>query len=139
GRRRATTISGMPLVTITLRKGRPPEFLRKVGDSIHAALVAQAKIPEADRFQIFHEVGPHAIDVDPTFAGSSPVNRSEDVLIIQIILNTGRTDDVKSALYADIAKRLHSEAGVRVDDIFVNLVEVAKQNWSMASGLMTYP
>ena len=129
----------MPLVTITLRKGRSPEFLRQVGDAIHAALVAKAPIPEADRFQIFHEVERHAIDVDPTFAGSNPVNRSDDVLIIQIILNAGRTDEVKSALYADIAARLHSEAGVRIDDVFINLVEVMKQNWSMASGLMTYP
>lgn len=130
----------MPLVTITLRKGRSPEFLRKVGDAIHAALVAQAPIPETDRFQIFHEVNRHAIDVDPTFAGgSNTVERSDDVLIIQIILNTGRTDEVKSALYADIAGRLQSEAGVRPDDVFINLVEVVKQNWSMASGLMTYP
>lgn len=129
----------MPLVTITLRKGRPAEFLQQVGNAVHAALVAQAKIPEADRFQIFHEVERHAIDVDPTFAGANPVKRSDDVLIIQIILNAGRTDDVKSALYADIASRLHSEAGVRVDDVFINLVEVVKQNWSMASGLMTYP
>ena len=129
----------MPLVTITLRKGRSHEFLRKVGDAIHAALVAKAPIPEADRFQIFHEVERHAIDVDPTFAGANPVERSDDVLIIQIILNTGRTDEVKAALYADIVSRLHSGAGVRPDDVFINLVEVVKQNWSMASGLMTYP
>ncbi len=128
----------MPLVTITLRKSHPPEFLKRVGNAIHTALVAQAKIPDADRFQIFHEVDDRNIDVDPTFAGSNPVQRSNDVLIIQIILNTGRTDEVKSALYADIASRL-KEVGVRPDDVFVNLVEVAKQNWSMASGLMTYP
>ena len=128
----------MPLVTITLRKGHPAEFLERVGNAIHAALVAQAKIPDADRFQIFHEVDDRNIDVDPTFAGSNPVQRSNDVLIIQIILNTGRTDEIKSALYADIASRLN-EAGVRPDDVFINLVEVAKQNWSMASGLMTYP
>ena len=129
----------MPLVTVTLRKGRPADFLRKVGNAVHEALVANAKIPEADRFQIFHEVEGHALDIDPTFAGSAPVDRSGGVLIIQIILNTGRTDEIKSALYADIAARLQKDAGVRPDDVFVNLVEVAKQNWSMASGLMTYP
>ena len=129
----------MPLVTITLRKGRSPDFLVKVGNAVHCALVAQAKIPEADRFQIFHEVNNHQIDVDPTFAGSGSVERSSDVLIIQIILNAGRSDEVKSALYADIAARLQKDAGVRPDDVFVNLVEVMKQNWSMASGLMTYP
>ncbi len=129
----------MPLVTVTLRKGRPPEFLRQVGSAIHEALVAQAKIPAADRFQVFHEVEAGNIDVDPTFAGSNPVERSENVLIIQITLNIGRTDEIKSALYAEIASRLQSEAGVRPDDVFINLIEVVKQNWSMASGRMTYP
>jgi phenylpyruvate tautomerase PptA (4-oxalocrotonate tautomerase family) len=132
------TVCTMPLVTVTLRKGRPPEFLRRVGDAVHSALVAQAKIPEADRFHVFHEVDANHIDVDPTFAGSEPVERSKDVLIIQIVLNAGRSDEVKSALYAEIASNLQS-AGVRPDDVFVNLVEVMKQNWSMASGRMTYP
>jgi len=129
----------MPLVTVTLRKGRSPEFLRKVGNVIHEALVEQAKVPVADRFQVFHEVGAGNIDADPTFAGSNPVERSENVLIIQITLNAGRTDEIKSALYAEIASRLQSEAGVRPDDVFINLIEVVKQNWSMASGRMTYP
>jgi phenylpyruvate tautomerase PptA (4-oxalocrotonate tautomerase family) len=130
----------MPLVTITLRKGRPPEFLVKVGNAIHEALVARAPIPEADRFHIFHEVEANHIDADPTFAGGTrTVERSADVLIIQIILNAGRSDDVKAAIYQEIAARLERDAGVRPDDVFVNLVEVMKQNWSMASGLMTYP
>ncbi len=129
----------MPLVTITLRRGKPPEFLRKVGDAIHDALVAQAKIPVGDRFQVFHEVEAANIDADPTFAGSNPVRRSADMVVIQITLNAGRTDEIKAALYAEIAARLQSETGMRPDDIFINLVEVAKQNWSMASGVMTYP
>ena len=129
----------MPLVTITVRQGKSLEFLQKVGNAVHAALVAKAPIPEADRFQIFHEVPAANLVADPTFAGSNPVNRSENVLIIQITLNVGRTDEVKSALYAEIASRLQSEAGVRPDDVFISLIEVVKQNWSMASGRMTYP
>lgn len=129
----------MPLVTITVREGKSPEFLQKVGNAVHAALVDKAPIPEADRFQIFHEVSAANLVVDPTFAGSNSVERSENVLIIQITLNSGRTDEVKSALYAEIASRLQTEAGVRPDDVFINLVEVMKQNWSMASGRMTYP
>jgi 4-oxalocrotonate tautomerase len=130
----------MPLVTVTLRKGRPSEFLVKVGNAIHESLVARAPIPVGDRFHIFHEVDANHIDVDPTFAGgTNTVERSADVLIIQIILNAGRSDDVKAAIYQEIAARLERDAGVRPDDVFVNLVEVMKQNWSMASGLMTYP
>ncbi|MDP9191401.1 MAG: tautomerase family protein [Acidobacteriota bacterium] len=129
----------MPLVTVTLREGKSPEYLKKVGDAIHAALVEKAPIPVGDRFQIFHEVPPAHLDVDPAFAGSNPVERSHDVLIIQITLNAGRTDITKSAIYAEIVARLHNDAGVRPDDVFISLIEVMKQNWSMASGVMTYP
>jgi hypothetical protein len=129
----------MPLVTITLRKGHFPPFLRKVGDAVHEALVAQAKIPVGDRFQVIHELDSRNIDVDPTFAGANPVDRSPGVIIIQIILNAGRSDEVKAALYADIVARLQAQADVRPENVFINLVEVVKQNWSMASGVMTYP
>ncbi|HYC61275.1 MAG TPA: tautomerase family protein [Thermoanaerobaculia bacterium] len=128
----------MPLVQVTLRKGKPSEFLQQVGSAVHDALVAHAKIPAEDRFQIFHEVEARNIVADPSFAGSSRVSRSEAMLIIQITLNEGRSDDVKSALYADIAARL-AAIGVRADDVFINLLEVKKQNWSMAAGAMTYP
>ena len=128
----------MPLVHVTLRKGKSSEFLQKVGNAIHDALVEHAKIPAEDRFQIFHEVEAANIVADPSFAGSNRVDRSDAMLIIQITLNEGRTDAVKSALYADIASRL-AAIGVRVDDVFINLLEVKKQNWSMAAGVMTYP
>jgi 4-oxalocrotonate tautomerase len=129
----------MPLVTVTLREGKSPEYLKKVGDAIHAALVDKAPIPVGDRFHIFHEVPATHLDADPTFAGGNPVERSCDLLVIQITLNAGRTDITKSAIYADMVARLQSEAGVRPDDVFISLIEVVKQNWSMASGVMTYP
>jgi len=128
----------MPLVTITLRKGKSPDFLARVGNAVHEALVEKAKIPAADRFQVFHEVERHQIVADPSFAGASSVQRSDDLLVIQIVLNEGRTDTTKSAIYSDIVARLGT-IGVRPDDVFISLIEVLKQNWSMASGFMTYP
>jgi phenylpyruvate tautomerase PptA (4-oxalocrotonate tautomerase family) len=128
----------MPLVQVTLRKGRPAEFLQKAGNAIHEALIEHAKIPAGDRFQIFHEVKPGHIVADPAFAGARRVERSDELLIVQITLNEGRTDEIKSALYAGIGLRL-SALGVRLDDLFINLVEVKKQNWSMGAGVMTYP
>jgi phenylpyruvate tautomerase PptA (4-oxalocrotonate tautomerase family) len=45
----------MPLVSINLRKGRPPEVKRAIADAVHAALVANLSIPETDRFQLIRE------------------------------------------------------------------------------------
>ena len=125
----------MPLVRVTLRKGKTPEFLREAGDAIHEALVAQANVPADDRFQIFEEVESDHLIAHPTYAG---VNRSEGLIVIQITLNAGRTLDVKKALYADIVARLGTRLDVRPDDVLINLVEVTKENWSFGNGLATY-
>lgn len=125
----------MPLVRITLRKGRSPEYLREVGNAIHDALVSQANVPPDDRFHIIEEVDADHLIAHPTYGG---VNRSEGLIVIQITLNAGRTIDVKRALYADIAKRLQACVDVRADDVVVSLVEVAKEDWSFGGGRMTY-
>ena len=59
--------------------------------------------------------------------------------IVEITLNAGRTVEVKKALYAAIAAGLGKAAGVRPDDVLVNLVEVARENWSFGGGVMSYP
>jgi 4-oxalocrotonate tautomerase len=64
-------------------------------------------------------------------------------MFIQIFFNAARFDagrsvDVKRALYAGIAKNLGA-AGVRGDDIFINIVEMPQENWSFGRGELSYP
>jgi 4-oxalocrotonate tautomerase len=125
----------MPLVRITLRKGRSPEFLRDVGDAIHQALVSQANVPEDDRFQIFEEVESDRLIAHPSYGG---VSRSEGLIVVQITLNAGRTVEIKQNLYADVVRRLQAAVDVRPDDVLISLVEVTKENWSFGNGLATY-
>src|SRR3954447_24124233 len=66
------------------------------------------------------------------------VNRSEDLIVIEITLNQGRTLEIKKALYADIVARLGRALDVRPDDVLISLIEVTKENWSFGNGLATY-
>ena len=125
----------MPLVRITLRKGKTPEFLREMSNAVHDALVATANVPADDRFHVIEEVEHDRLVAHPTYGG---VERSENVVFVQITLNAGRTVDVKRALYADIARRLQESVDVRPDDVLVSLVEVTKENWSFGGGRATY-
>lgn len=125
----------MPLVEITLRTGKSPEYIRSVADAIHEALVAQANVPPDDRFQIVHQVADTSLIAHPSYGG---VSRSSDLIIIKITLNAGRTADIKKNLYADIARRLDSAADVRRDDVMICLIEVVKENWSFGGGRATY-
>lgn len=125
----------MPLVRIALAQGRSPGVRRAIADGVHEALVTTANVPADDRFQVVHEVPANDLVWDPAYLGQA---RSAGVVFIQIVLNQGRTVAVKKALYAAIADRV-AAAGVRREDVLVNLVEVPKENWSFGGGLMSYP
>jgi 4-oxalocrotonate tautomerase len=125
----------MPLVKIYLRKGKSPEYLRSVSDAVHQALVAAANVPPDDRFHIIEQLDADRLIAHPSYGG---VNRSDDLLIVEITLNVGRTVEVKKSLYDAIASRLGTAADVRPDDVVVSLIEVSKENWSFGGGKATY-
>jgi phenylpyruvate tautomerase PptA (4-oxalocrotonate tautomerase family) len=125
----------MPLVKIYLRDGRPPEDLRQIGDAIHGALVTLAGVPPDDRFQIVHQLDSQALAAHATYGG---VQRTEGLVLVEIILNAGRTVETKRNLYAGITERLECSPGIRPDDVLIVLVEVSKENWSFGGGRATY-
>jgi 4-oxalocrotonate tautomerase len=125
----------MPLVRIALRKGTTPEFRRALSDSVHRAMVETIKVPEQDRFQVITEHDASSLVYDPSYLG---ISRSDSVVFIQITLSAGRTREVRKALFARIAQLLRESPGLRPEDVFVNLVEVAKENWSFGNGIAQY-
>ena len=127
--------AAVPLAKLYLRKGKSLDYVRGVADAVHEALVAPANVPPDDRFQMIQELNDDALIAHPSYGG---VNRSKDLIIIEITLNIGRTVEIKKALYANIARRLQQSVDVRADDVFISLVEVTKENWSFGGGRATY-
>lgn len=125
----------MPLVRIALRKGTSPQYRRALGDSIHRAMVETIKIPEKDKFQVVTEHDEESLVYDPSYLG---IERSDRIVIIQIAISAGRTIEVRKALFARIAALLAESPGVQPGDVFVNLVEVARENWSFGDGIAQY-
>ena len=125
----------MPLVRISLVKGRPEAYRRKVGDAIHRALVEALGVPPLDRFQLITEHEPGDLVYDSNYLG---IARSSDLVIVQITLSAGRTLEQKRALYRRIAANLSAAVRLRPEDAWINLVEVAKENWSFGNGLAQY-
>jgi phenylpyruvate tautomerase PptA (4-oxalocrotonate tautomerase family) len=124
----------MPLVRISIQKGRSPELRRKLGDAVHRALVETIDVPELDRFQILTEHERGDLVYDPGYLG---IARTNDIVIVQITLSTGRTLAQKRKLFRRIADNF-AALGVRREDAWVNLVEVAKENWSFGLGEASY-
>ena len=125
----------MPLVRAALRKGKSPEYRRALSDSIHRAMVETIKIPEQDRFQVITEHDEAGLVYDPSYLG---ISRTNDVVLIQITLSAGRTLEARKALFARIVQLLRESPGLRPEDVFINLVETAKENWSFGNGIAQY-
>jgi phenylpyruvate tautomerase PptA (4-oxalocrotonate tautomerase family) len=124
----------MPLVRISLLKGRPAGLRRQIGDAIHRALVETISIPARDRFQILTEHEPGDLVYDSEYLG---IARTDQIVIVQITMSVGRTLAQKRALFRRIAEHL-AALGLRREDAWINLVEVAKENWSFGLGEASY-
>src|ERR1700760_1858719 len=121
----------MPLARIDLRKGKDARYRQEIGRVVYEAMVGVG-VPEKDRFQIIAEHDADTFLFDPSYLG---IERTDDLVIIQITWNEGRTVEQKKALYAAIAAGLTKSPGLRPEDIFISLVEVRKENWSFGNGL----
>ena len=125
----------MPLARIDLPAGKPPEYGRAVADVVYKAMIETLNAPKDDRFQVISEHTPNTLVIDPTYLG---IQRSADALIIQLILNEGRTVEVKKSFYKAVADGLQQRVGLRLEDVFITLVEVKKENWSFGNGIAQY-
>ena len=125
----------MPLVRISLREGKTEEYRKALGDGVHRALIEAIEIPAQDRFQVITEHPAGGLIYDPTYLG---VQRSDDVVLVQITLSTGRKPGQKRKLYQRMAEILGENPGLRPQDLMVNLVEVAWENWSFGNGEAQY-
>lgn len=125
----------MPFVRIDLQHGKDAGYRHKIGDIVYEALVSAAGVPQHDRFQVITERDPANFLFDRDYLG---IHRTDDLIVIQITFNAGRSLDQKKALYRAIAQGLHEALGVRLEDVFINLVEVPKENWSFGNGIAQY-
>jgi phenylpyruvate tautomerase PptA (4-oxalocrotonate tautomerase family) len=125
----------MPLVRISLMKGNPKGFGKKVGRVIYHAMLDTLNVPAKDHFQIITEHDANSLIYDPSYLD---IPRTDGVIFIQITLNEGRSVEMKKAFYKAVAEGLHQELDVRREDVLISLVEVKKENWSFGNGIAQY-
>jgi phenylpyruvate tautomerase PptA (4-oxalocrotonate tautomerase family) len=125
----------MPLVRVSLLEGASDSFKNKVGDSIHQALVETIQIPRQDRFQVFTVHSKSGFFYDAEYLN---INRTDRLVIIQITISFGRSLEVKKALYKRIVDLLLQSVQLRPEDVFINIEETQKENWSFGNGIAQY-
>ncbi len=125
----------MPLVRIDLREGKTEQYKKALADGVHRALVEGAAAPADDRFQVITEHPASDIIHDANYLG---IPRTNNIVMVQITLSAGRKLAQKRKLFQRMAEILAENPGLRREDLMINLVEVAWENWSFGNGEAQY-
>ncbi|MDB5823507.1 MAG: tautomerase family protein [Herminiimonas sp.] len=126
----------MPLVRIDVPQGKSDEYRRAISDVVYDTTINILNVPKGNRFHVISEHLAEDMVIDPTYFG---IHRSDDAIIIQITLNEGRaTLELKKSYYKALVDGLHERLGLRREDVFINLIEVKKENWSLGNGEAQY-
>lgn len=125
----------MPLVRISLLKGKPASYLRAISQSVHRGLVDAYRIPPDDLFHIFEQRERDEFLYDPGYLG---IHRTDDLVYIHIIAGNWRDTLQKQALFKAIADHLHDSPGLRREDVFIALTSNERDEWSLGNGVASY-
>jgi phenylpyruvate tautomerase PptA (4-oxalocrotonate tautomerase family) len=125
----------MPLARIDLIRGKPPAFRKTLGEIVYKAMTDVINVPPNDKFQIIAEHAAEELNIAESYLGN---DYTQDIILIQVTMNAGRTVEMKKAFFKRIADDLPAQLNVRREDVVINLVEVAKENWSFGGGVAQY-
>jgi phenylpyruvate tautomerase PptA (4-oxalocrotonate tautomerase family) len=125
----------MPLVRISLRSGQSDAYKQALGEGVYRALRETFNVPDEDRFIVVSEHSAAEFQFSKSYLD---IARSDDLVIIQITVSNTRNVEQKQALFARIVELLAADPGVRKEDVFINLLEVVKENWSFGNGIAQY-
>ena len=124
----------MPLIHISLRAGKPQAYRQAIFDSLYRAMRETLHVPEDDQFMTITEHDAANFRHGDAYG----VARSDDVVYIQITVFDTRTAEQKRALFKRTAELLGKNPGIRPADVFVTVLEAAKENWSVGHGVAQF-
>jgi phenylpyruvate tautomerase PptA (4-oxalocrotonate tautomerase family) len=115
----------MPLIYVTLKKGKPVEYRNAIHAGIQNALIEIFKLPDDDYAGVTLQVDPDEMYYDRNFF---EVPRSEDLIFIDMSWNK-RTPEIKQKLFEKIADNLEASPGLKRADILLTVKETPSENW----------
>jgi len=115
----------MPLVKVSLLKGKSKEDKKALLDAIHAALIEAFKIPENDRNQRIFEFETENFGI--------PEGKTSNYTLIEIVAFPGRSLDAKRKLYQTIVQNL-KKFDIQSTDLLIVLKEPPLENWGVRGG-----
>lgn len=126
----------MPLARIDVSDRTSEKLVRIVSEAIYRAMVEVANVPVNDKFQV---VTRHAADeiIYPN-EGYLGLTYTNAIILIQVTWVEGRSTEVKKTFFQQVATEIHEKGGVRKEDVWINLVDTGREDWSFGNGEMQY-
>jgi phenylpyruvate tautomerase PptA (4-oxalocrotonate tautomerase family) len=115
----------VPLAKIETRKPWSAPQRNQIMEAVHSAMRHALKIPERDRTIRFIEHQAENFQV--------PLDKSENYILVEITMFSGRSLEAKKSLYRSIVDNLGA-LGIQPLDVFIVLHEIPLENWGIRGG-----
>ena len=126
----------MPIVRLSLLKGRTDENLAAISDAIHNALVSDFNMPDEDRFQVITQHNPGELSFNRTYWGGP---RSDGWMLLSILGGPAPTVKAKQAFMKAVVRNLEATAGVDPEDVFIVMQAADRSDFSFGGGRSLVP
>lgn len=119
----------MPLVNISILKGKSPEYIKAVADGINAAVIKTMGFPDDDRYQDIHQLDPECLQLQ---------TRDGDLVIMHLVMRAGRSNKSKQAFYKKVTENLTDNPGIPAANVLITITENHDIDWSFRDGVAQF-
>jgi len=119
----------MPLVNISIMKGKPPEYVKAIADGVNSAVIETMGFPADDRYQVITEHEPYCLEYQ---------DRSNDRVMMFLIMRRGRASEAKKAFYKKVVENLERDPGIEPANVLITIVENSDIDWSFRDGIAQF-
>ena len=119
----------MPLVTISILKGKSPAYVKAVADGVNAAVIETMGFPTDDRYQVIHELAPEYLELQA---------RQGDRVVMHLVMRAGRSNKSKQAFYRRVGEKLAADPGIPPENVLITITENHDIDWSFRDGIAQF-
>jgi 4-oxalocrotonate tautomerase len=117
----------MAIVRIDFSNNQLTGLERKIASVVHDAMTQILSVPQNENYIVCERHEDGMLLHDPQHVAR---DRLSKIVFIQITLNQGRSEELKKRFFSLLTERLAAETGTAKENVFINLIEVASENWS---------
>jgi phenylpyruvate tautomerase PptA (4-oxalocrotonate tautomerase family) len=120
----------MPLVNISIPKGKSPEYVKAIADGVNSAVLAALEgFPPDDRYQIIHEHESYELEYQ---------ERTGDRVMLFLIMRAGQKPESKKAFYRKVVENLKYSPGIDPANVLISITENHDIDWSFRDGVAQF-